>query len=95
MSTANARARTRDKRHASETHLSRTELRERSVMRAMVRRNARPLTWFMVLAMASEAINMFIPIGIGLVIDHGIFKANLWLTAGGAAGLAGLLLLSN
>lgn len=95
MSTTNTSARTRKKRHASEAHLSRTELRERSVMRAMVRRNARPLTWFMVLAMASEAINMFIPIGIGLVIDHGIFKANLWLTVGGAAGLAGLLLLSN
>lgn len=95
MSTTNTSARTRKKRHASEAHLSRAELRERSVMRAMVRRNARPLTWFMVLAMASEAINMFIPIGIGLVIDHGIFKANLWLTVGGAAGLAGLLLLSN
>ena len=64
-------------------------------MRAMVRRNARPLTWFMTLAMLSEAIEMAIPVGIGLVIDHGIFKANLWLTVGGAVGLAALRLLAN
>ncbi|UEB89018.1 ABC transporter transmembrane domain-containing protein [Dermabacter jinjuensis] len=95
MSTINTPARTRKKRHASEAHLSRTELRERSVMRAMVRRNARPLTWFMTLAMLSEAIEMAIPVGIGLVIDHGIFKANLWLTVGGAVGLAALRLLAN
>lgn len=85
----------RRKIHPSEEHLSKAQLRERSVLRTLVARHRRPLTWYMTLAMVNEAIHMFVPVAIGLIIDWGIIAQNLSLAFWGTLGVIALRLVAN
>lgn len=66
--------------HPSEQHLSRKELRERSILGILVRRHTGTISWLMVLSILSEFIHMAVPIALGVIIDRGILEGDLRFT---------------
>lgn len=81
--------------HASEQHLSKAELKERRILRAIVLRHTKPLSIYLLLALVNEFIHMFVPVAVGLVIDHGIVQQNLAIAVGGTLGVIALRLIAN
>lgn len=62
------------------------------VLRSIVRAHRGMLAWVLPLAAISEGIEMLVPIGLGLVIDHGIVAGNLRVTILGALAVVALRL---
>ncbi|MCT2178279.1 ABC transporter ATP-binding protein/permease [Brachybacterium muris] len=62
------------------------------VLRSIVRAHTGMLAWVLPLAAISEGIEMLVPIGLGLVIDHGIVAGNLRVTILGALAVVALRL---
>ena len=62
------------------------------VLRSIVRAHKRMLAWVLPLAAISEGIEMLVPIGLGLVIDHGIVAGDLRVTILGALAVVALRL---
>ena len=65
-----------------------------SVMRSILRGHRRRIPGVMALSILVEAVDMAIPIVVGLIIDLGIVRGNLALTLAGAAGIFVVRLLS-
>ncbi|MCL6421963.1 ABC transporter ATP-binding protein/permease [Brachybacterium sp. JHP9] len=65
-----------------------------SVMRSIVRDHRRQLPWILLGSFAVEAIDMAVPILMGLVIDAGIVHRSLSITILGALGIVALRLVS-
>lgn len=75
-----ARSKKRSEIHESETHLSRRELRDRRVLRTLIHRNFRRLSWYTALNFLNEAMQMSVPVFLGYIIDLGVMKGDVWFT---------------
>lgn len=85
----------KSKLHPSEIDLSKTELKERSVLRSIFMRNRKLLIISVILSLVNEAIDLSIPVLMGYLVDLGILQQNLSLTIWGITLIITLKLLGN
>jgi putative ABC transport system ATP-binding protein len=65
-----------------------------SVMRSIVRNHRRSIPWIMATSAFVEAVDMLVPILVGIIIDVGIVRGSLAITLLGAAGIFVMRLIS-